>query len=447
MFNYITVDFPQTTLQPQVVYSAELMQKRYAHEMVTLQFKDWGVQYDVVKAGSPIHLTIKGLHEQRELYGYVHHIKLNRTPGKFFTEVTLIGASFPMKQQSQTVYKDITADQLVKQIADKYNFVCYAVPHGRLYPQVGQAGHSDWELMVRLAKQCGYTLRANNTELYFQPIMEDYTNRREEAPKFILRPAGNPEGSTIYSFKPILSESMPYEDATKGAIAVGGVDIDNAAPISITQQIRSAKTKIKQQNEFFDIFDTTTVAPNMSVASFESEAAENRNYFPYRGTVEVLGNPTLRPDMPVYLDGIGEPYTGYWVVLEAHHHIVEEEINRQRYTTTLVVGTDSLGQAVTWTDSRTVESPEFRARRTIIPNVLQTKVQPVTILNKKVAYETLSNNGSFGNPQNRAKPNINGRANDVAMWQTDTTSLDPIIYEQNNPVFITNRFAKKLGIL
>jgi hypothetical protein len=277
--------------------------------------------------------------------------------------------------------------------------------------------------------------------------MEDYTTKREEAPKFILRPAGNPEGSTIYSFRPILSESMPYEDATKGAVAVGGVDIDNATPISITQQIRTAKTKIKQQNEFFDIFDTTVVAPNISVASFESEAAENRNYFPYRGTVEVLGNPTLRPDMPVYLEGIGEPYSGYWVVLETHHRIVEEEINRQRYTTTLVVGTDSLGQAVAWTDSKTVESPEFRARRTIIPNVLQTKVQPITVLNKKVAYETLSNNGSFGNPQNRAKPNINGRSNEVAMWQTDTTSLDPIIYEQNNPVFITNRFAKKLGIL
>lgn len=447
MFNYVTVDFPQTTIQPQVVYRANLTQKRYAHEMVSLYFKDWGVQYDVVKAGSPIHLTINGLHERRELYGYVHHINLDRTPGKNFTEVVVLGASFPMKQQAQAVYKDCTADQVIKQIAEKYKFVCYAVPHPRVYPQVAQAGHSDWELMVRLAKQSGYTLRATNTELYFQPIMEDYTNNREEAFKFILRPSGDPQGSTIYSFKPMLGESIPYEDATKGAVAVAGVDITNSAPISITQQIRNAKTRVKDQNEFFDIFDTNTVTPDITVANFEAEAAENRNYFPYRGTVEVLGNPNLRPDMPIYLDGIGEPYTGYWVILEAHHHIVEEELNRQIYTTTLVVGTDSLGQAKAWTDSKTVMSPEYKSRRTIIPNVLQTKVKPVTVLNKKVTYETIANNGSFGDPQNRAKPSVNGRANDVAMWQTNTTSLDSIIYEQNTPVFIANRFAKKVGIL
>ena len=300
---------------------------------------------------------------------------------------------------------------------------------------------------MRLAKQCGYTLRANNTELYFQPIMEDYTLRREEAPRFILRSANDPLGSTIYSFRPIVGESMPYEDATKGAVAVSGVDSFTGAPVSITQQIRSAKTRTKQQNEFFDIFDTLTVAPDVTVASFESESAENRNYFPYRGTVEVLGNPNLRPDMPVYLDGIGEPYEGYWVVLEAHHNIVEEELNRHRYTTTLVVGTDSLGGAVAWTDSKTVEKPEYLTKRTVIPNVLQTKVKPVTVLNKKVDYETLSNNGSFGTPQNRAKPSVNGRANDVAMWQSDTSSLDPIIYENNNPPFISDRIAQKLGIL
>lgn len=447
MFNYIKVDFPQTTIQPQVVYSAELIQKRYAHELVTLKFKDWGVQYDVVKSGSPVQLTITGFHDSREFYGYVHHIQLNRAPGKDFTEVTVIGASFPMKQQAQEVFLDTTADQVVSSIARKHNFVCYAVPHGRVYPQISQTGHSDWELMVRLAKQCGYTLRANNTELYFQPVMDDYTLRREEAPRFVLRPANDPQGSTIYSFKPLIGESIPYEDTTKGAVAVAGVDITSNSPISLTQQIRNAKTKMRQQNEFFDIFDTLTVAPDVTVASYESEAAEVRNYFPYRGVVEVLGHPSLRPDMPVYLEGIGEPYEGYWVVLETHHTIVEEELNRQRYTTTLVVGTDSLGQAVSWTDSKTVAQPQFLAKRTIVPNVLQTKVKPVTVLNKKVAYETISNNGSFGDPKNRAKPSVNGRANDVAMWQTNTSSLDPIIYETNSPAFIANRIAQKLGIL
>ena len=447
MFNYISVDFPETTIQPTVVYRADVFQKVYAHELVSLYFKDWGVQYDVVKPGSPVHLVINGLNQQRELYGYVHHVNIDRAPGKYFTEVVVIGASFPMKQQNQNIYKNMTADQIVKAIAADYNFVCYAVPHPRVYPQVAQAGHSDWELLVRLAKQCGYTLRSINTELYFQPIMEDYTRYREEAPHFIMREASNPQGSTLYSFRPMIGESVPYADATKGAIAVSGVDIVNSTPISITQQIRAAKTRTKQQVEFFDRFDTATVATTPLVAQYEAEAAENRNYFPYRATVEVLGNPNLRPDMPVYLDGIGEPYAGYWVVLEATHHIVEEELNRQKYTTSLIVGTDSLGSAARWIDSKTVNSPDYTPKRTIIPNVLQTKIKPITVLNKKIIYKNPSNTGSFGDPQNRAKPSVNGRANTPSMWQTETTTLDPVIYETNKPQFITERLAMKLGVL
>jgi phage protein D len=445
MFNYITVDFPETTLQPQVIYSATITQKRYAHELVCLYFKDWGVQYDVIKAGLPVHLTFSGYNEKKEIYGYVHHVNLNRTPGKNFTELTIIGSSFPMKQQSQYIYKNTTADQVVKEIASKHNFVCYAVPHPRVYPQISQAGHSDWEFMVRLAKQCGYTLRATNTELYFQPIMEDYTKYRAEAPKFIMRPASAPDGSTIYSFKPMIGESIPYEDATKGAIAVSGVDVTNSEPISITQQIRSAKTRMKQQVEFFDRFDTATVAPDVLVASYEAEAAENRNYFPYRGVVEVLGNPNLRPDMPVYLDGIGEPYAGYWIVLEVQHNIVEEEINRQRFTTTLVVGTDSLGKAQRWVDSQIITAPDYTPKRTVIPNVLQTRVVPTTVLNKRTQYENATTVNSFGNPQNRAKPSVAASINEPSMWQTNTTSLDPVIIESSVLEFITDRLAKKIG--
>jgi Phage tail baseplate hub (GPD) len=447
MFNYITVNFPETTIQPQVIYSATISQKRYSHELACLYFKDWGVQYDAVRNGSPVHLVIRGLNKKRDFYGYVHHIKLNRTPGKNFTEVTVIGASFPMKQQRQAIYKNTTADQVVQAIATKYNFAPYTIPHPRVYPQISQTAHSDWELMVRLAKQCGYTLRATNTELYFEPIMYEYTNYRTEAPKFIMRTAADPDGSTLYSFKPLIGEALPYEDAIKGAIAVNGVDVSNVEPISITQQIRNLKIRKQQQLEFFDRFDTSTVALDVNVANFEAEAAENRNYFPYRAKIEVLGNPNLHPDMPIYLDGLGAPYSGYWVILETEHNIIEEELNRQRYTTTLTVGTDSLGDAAQWTDSQTVLAPNYEPKRTIIPNIRQTKIQPTTILNKKVKYDNSYIRSSFGEIENRAKPNINGRTNAPSMWQTDTITLNQTINETYKPKFITHRIAQKMGII
>ena len=446
MFKYISVEFPETALGPQTVYSFTLTQKRYTHELVTIQFKDWGAQFDVVTPGSPVRIRIANNLDLRDFYGYVHHVKLNRTPGKNFTEVTFIGGSFPMKQAHQALYKDTTVDAVIKQIADSYGFSCYAVPYNRVFPQLAQAGVSDWEFMVKLAKQCGYSLRTQNTELYFQPLLEDYTNLRAEAPTFTMRSLAHPDGSTIYSFIPVISESMPYEDATKAAVAISGVDIYGGTPMSITQQIRNAKTKQKTQIEFFDKFNTEVVATTTEVAAFEAEAAESRNAFPYRATAVVFGSPNLRPDMPVYLDGIGDPYSGYWTILETKHHVIEQELNVFVYTTTLYLGSDSLGRPNAWIDSKTISNPDSVKTRTIIPNVRQTKVNPTTELNKKTEIVTPAYKGSFGTIENRAKPNVNARSLEPATWKSSTRTLTTVEEIARRSPVIVERLFKEYGV-
>lgn len=443
MFNYIKVSFPDTDIQPEVVYSANIYQSRFAHEMAVVKFRDWNIQYDIVAPGTPVQLTIYGMKNRREFYGYVHHITPDKTPGKNFTEVTIIGASYPMKQPSQMIYKNTTADKVVSEIATKYNFVAYAVPHPRIYPQISQAGHTDWEFMVRLAMQSGYSLRTENTELYFQPVMEDFTNYRESAPKFVMRQMSDPDGSTIYSFNPIIGESLDYDNSTKAAVAISGVDKSIGDRIAITKQTRNQKTRKKQQNEFFDKFDTSVVATDLEVATSEAKAAEDRNSFPYRATVEVLGDPSLRPDLPIFLEGIGETYSGYWVILKAEHKILETERNQQTYTTILTVGIDSLGSANSWVDNKTVNSPDYLPSRKIIPNVKQTKVIPTTALSNVSPSATPQTKGSFGNPKNRNKPSINNRDQAPPIWKSTTSSLNNIIVENKKSPIILDRVLKR----
>jgi hypothetical protein len=445
MFNYIKVDFPDTKAAPQYVYYADIFQNRYSHEMAIVKFRDWGLEYDVITPGTPVTLTVYGRNNRREMYGYVHHINPEKTPGKNFTEVVIIGASYAMREPSQFIYRNLTADQVVKKIASKHNFVAYAVPHPRIYPQISQAGHTDWEILVRLAKQCGYTLRAQNTELYFQPILEDFTNYRASAPKFIMRSMSSPEGSTIYSFRPIIGESVDFEDATKAAVAISGVDRFSNTSLSITKQKRNKKTRKKQQVEFFDHFDSSVVANDVETAGYEANAAEERNSFPYRAVVEVLGDPDLRPDMPVFLEGIGQVYSGYWTILQTEHKIVEEELNRQRYTTVLTVGVDSLGTANTWSDNKTIVAPDYAPKRTIVPNKKQTVVVPKTSLSTASKAVTPQSKGSFGTPKNRAKPSklsVN-RAQETPKWKSQTSSLNNIIEEPRKTPVILDRVLKK----
>jgi phage protein D len=411
-----------------------------------VEFKDWGVDYEVITPGTPVEMILSSVYDKRMFYGYVHDIRPEKTPGSNFATVTFIGGSFPMKQQYQAVYTNVTADQVIKQIASNYNFACYAEATQRLYPQISQAGHSDWEFMVRLAKQNGYTLRTENTELYFQPIMKDYTDLRSEAPKFVMRHANHPEGSTIYSFMPVVSESLTWAEGTKAATAVNGVDLNSGVNVSVTQQIRNKKIRKKQQIEFFDRYATDTVALNPQVAQYEAEAIENRNYFPYRAQVEVLGHATLRPDLPVYLQGVGSPYEGYWVILEVEHRIVEESANTFKYTTCLTVGADSLGSAVAWTDSQTVNIPDALSKRTIIPNVKQTKVKPKTGLLTPARIVTPQLKGSFGTIENRAKPSTTSRVPGPSTWRTQTPSLSNIIPTPKKPPAIVQRLASKRGL-
>jgi len=438
VFNYVSVDFPNTSVPPVMVYNLALYQNRYEHEVAVIQFRDWNVNYDSVQAGSPISFTIASLSNSRTFYGYVHHVNLNRDTGTSITEVTAISASFVMKNQYQQVYKGLSADAIIQQIAKRNNFVCFSVPHPRIYPQVSQAGHSDWELCVRLAKQSGYTLRTQNTELYFQPMLYDYTNMRANAPVFTMRESNDPNGSTLYSFMPTISESMEYGgDETKAAVAVSGLDPNTLSPISITKQSRAKTTKNTASPEFFDRFDTSTVITDSTVAAHESEAAENRNMFPYRGTAEVKGNASLRPDMPVYIQGVGSTYSGYWTILGTEHKIIETERNSQTYTTVLHLGTDSLGSAVTWTDGNTITAPASNPARTIVPGVRQTAIAPVTKLIKGSLNLGPQSKGYFGIATNRSKPTTSGQLVNGPVWVTGTLTLDPIT-QPSTSVYQTN---------
>jgi hypothetical protein len=439
MFNYVTVEFPNTTLPPAHVYSMTFYQNRYQHEIATIQFRDWNVNYDVVSTGSPVKFTVSTVKKSRSFYGYIHHVNVNRTPSTFLTEIVVVGASMVMKNESQQVYKGLSADGIIKQIAKRNNFACFTVAHPRIYPQVAQAGHTDWEIMVRLAKQSGYSLRTENTEIYFQPMLYEFTNKRSEASYFYMNEANNPSGSTIYSFEPVISDSMPQDNETKAAIAVNGLDTNSVSSMSITQQKRAANTKYKTTPEFFDKHATDVVVLDATVAAYEAKAAEDRTVFPYRATVEVLGAPDVRPDAPVYLDGLGNYYSGYWTVLGTEHRVRETERNTQTYTTILHVGTDSLGTTTTWIDGKNIVKPNTTPSRTIIPGVAQTVIVPTTVLRRTTPNLGPQSNGVFGVQTNRAKGVANG-----PVWVTGTLTLDPISQPAGSTASYSNPALSKI---
>lgn len=345
MLNYVGIEFPLSDNPPKRIVSFTVMQDRYAHETIDIKFRDWDVQYNQVKPGQPVILTLRGSGDPRKFYGYVHDINPQITPGGRFVNIRVIGASFQLKQAYQRVWEKCTASTVVKDIAAKNKFSVELDEHPRVYDQIVQPGVSDLQLISRLAKQCGYTFRVENTTIHFKKFTTDYNDLKANAPKFIMRNANDPQGSTLYSFDLVLSESYKHADSYKSAVQVGGVSPLTGKATIATNKKRPKTIRIKKETEIFDSYATEIVAPSQTIAYHEAKAADERNRFPYRAKVEVLGTPQLNPDKPIYLTGLGPVYSGYWMVLSSVHSVVETSPNVFKYTTYLVIGADSLGVA------------------------------------------------------------------------------------------------------
>jgi len=288
---------------------------------------------------------LRGVDGTQNFVGYVHSIRPHVTPKTRETEIDIIGASYTMKQPKQRVFENTTADKVVQQIATEHNFAIDFEAHPRIYSQIIQPGISDFQFVSRLAQQCGYTFRVENTTIHFKKLITDFHNYKDTCQNFVMRESGDPKGHTIYSFNLIIGESIKYFDAQKSAVQIGGVDPRTAKSTVMTNQVRPTTINTQATTEFFDNYKTDVVAPSAKEVEYEAKAADARNRLSYRAQIEVIGTPNISPDQPVYLTGLGPDYSGYWVVIAAQHHVVETSQNTFKYTTKLLVGSDSLGSA------------------------------------------------------------------------------------------------------
>lgn len=446
MYNFVTVQFPNADQAPVQVLEMQLWQARYKHDFAVFTFRDWKASYNNIRPGTPMQFTLHGDENQELFTGYVHHIKPKISPGKNYVEIHFIGASYYLKQTSQKTYKGRTASEIVIEIAKRNNFSYNVAPHPRVYDQISQAGLTDMEMINKLAKQCGYAARYKNAEVYFEPVLKLYEETRENCQTLVLRDADDPAGSTLYSFDPLIGESLEHDGEYKSATAVSGVDAYTGKLIQVTNQKRPKATRKRSEPEFFDRFSSATVANSYTIAKSEAESVDQRTRFPYRATAEALGDPGLHPNVPVYIDGVTDDYAGFWIILEAEHKLTSTGYTQFMYTTTLTLGTDSLGGAVAGADNKLVKTPNSRSKRTIIPNVRQTNKKPQTVLKTGSAAPNKTADVGFGAIKNRSKPKTANQVIIAKKWVSPSGNLSKVTKTKTRPQTVVKKLRSK-GVL
>jgi len=441
MYNYIQIDIPtlkETSIRAQ---SVTISQSRYAHDVMTLKLLNWKVKYDNLTTGTPLKVTLTNQGAKQEFVGYIHHIKPNVSPTKNHVELEVIGASFPMKQQGQKVWSNTTADRVVRELAKKHRFAFDITPHPRVFAHITQGGMSDWELCAKLAKQCGYTFRVEGTTVYFEPITKQFTDKREASKVYSMGSMATPALTNMYSFKPLLGDSVHLDGETFGAVAVHGSDPIIKKEHSYSNQKAQPATKSKQPTQLFDRHETRTVAPSMAAAKFEQDAAKERSRFAYRAVAEVHGDPDLKLDMPIYLDNVGKDYEGYWVVLSVEHHI-----ENHKYVTTVELGTDSLGQSSVWVDGKNTNMPKTGVR-VLKQGKANPGVKQSTYLLGVGASSKAASKNHFGATKNvPIQKTSSGKVAPMTAWASTTTDISLVQLKQP-PVrlAVKQRLEKKNG--
>lgn len=411
-----TVSFPTSFEQPDRIHKAWIRQAPYEHEFAEIKFREWGIDLSRIKPGTPIKLSI----HKKEFVGYVHDVKADMTATTNFTTVSAIGASYVMKQPGQAIYKNVTAGEVVRQIAVKYGFSYNIEPHPRVYPQISQAGLTDWQLMVRLAKQSGYFLIVDGTTIHFKPLLKDFNDNIQEAKYFARGEVGFKNKDLMYSFFPVVGETLSHAGADKSAVAVAGIDPVTGDVVKVVKQVRSTPTRANSQTELFDKFATTVVASGYDTAKYEADAADENSKFPYRADMETKCEGDIRPGMPVYVDNVGYEYSGYWTVLEAIHEVEETSLNIMQYLSKFKLGTDSLGKV---NSSSVPEKPVNNVNRIIVPNIRQTRIVPTNNLKSPSVRIKPTGDVRLVTSKNRTAPNKKFYQVSQNTWSSDQGNL------------------------
>lgn len=213
-----SVTFPKTPdlIDDIGLIGAELYQTMEEHDRLVLHFKGKPTKKETILSyGDPVIFEYQSDKTVYKFYGTIYQISPDNTPQVTNLDIICMSASEDLKNTDQEIYKNVTADQVVAKIAAKKNMKPITQRHPRVRKAIAQAGQSYWQMLRRLAKQTGFALRAENTNLIFMSKDKIFQTKKKFAPYFNYEANVNKEvvnrsegffGSILY-FYPKVSDN------------------------------------------------------------------------------------------------------------------------------------------------------------------------------------------------------------------------------------------------
>ena len=320
----------------------EVIQEEYKHDVATYTVTDSRNAF-AYRTGTPVRISWTTGRESADFFGYVHHAEPARE-GK--VHVFCRGASMPLDNGVQAVFRDRTLTSVVREIARLSRFDAELEEHGQLFDVTGTGGRL-WSTLVDYAQEIGFSFYCRNTRLALHSrtaLIERYAS---EAP--VLRNAPATEDHSLYDFRPLDGHAQPGQQRAKHVIT--GVNPRTGGVFSVTGGVAPTKLgrsmTLPQGTLYKNIGSSTPEAARWKLAAL----AENAR-FNLTATALADGSPRVHQTWPVLVAGVESSYEGLWFVRKVTHRL-----STPMYVMELELGKDGRGS--------TTSIPAVRERRVL----------------------------------------------------------------------------------
>ncbi len=232
-----------------------------------------------------------------------------------------VGASWPLKEGLQAVYRGITSSQLAATVAMANYFDVDSPATDYLWPALSSPGDSNWQFLCAVAKKSGLTCHMHGTQLRYYDPMTILKRGNVTIPSFVEKDGA--VVGTVLNFETDLSEVESVEGrrrrnrVIKGTDAITGSDIvnmDDGSSLGISLGARRLPS-------LFTEYVTDVVVENQADAQALLAPVTTANRFWNRARATLSGDVRVTQETPILITGLGSRDSGLWQALSVIHHL------------------------------------------------------------------------------------------------------------------------------
>lgn len=345
------VRFPKSRFNEEDVDTRTLVLRQSAREhdqaVLTIRSKslDW---YRTLASGTPVQIDWKGTTTgSGRFVGYVSHVRPHRRAANndFEYEVVCIAASWDLRRTGRKTWRNRSIPEIVQSIGKEFGFKVVTKAHPLRRPQTVLAGETYWSFLHKMGERIGYTLRVEQTTIYFLPVETMVANNLSSAPFLSimdLNPGPDWDTATIQSFTAWGGDTNESADYSADAVAITSVDPQTGKVHTEKKDPRSALKKQKKTKPRFTRFPADVAAHSRREAQFLSQGRADNGSMSIDARILAIGDGNIQPYRPVFLSLFERGLSGYWIVKSVTHTMSGIDGD---YTVEAVVSTDSLGKS------------------------------------------------------------------------------------------------------